>query len=161
MHRTGCQNGQANIGRQHRQLRLPIPWPCGQIPINIFNAPAQDLDMSLVMMYGRVIKDHLPAHQEKYRIHKHWGEISQYRETAMTKRHMKNEKCYNAHTCPLWQLEVWWSIQIQNQVSPYLCQWAKNGRVVEAIGNRKINPVVDTPYHPTTYWCRSVCGTAT
>lgn len=84
----------------------------------------------------------------------------------MTKRHMKNEKCYNTHSCPLWELEIGGSLQIQNQDSPYPYRWAKTGRVVEALGNRqyhihidgsnwaawhnhcflwKINPVVNTP----------------
>ena len=45
------------------------------------NTPVQDLDMSPAMMlYGRIVKDHLPVLQDKYRIHKRWSEISQYRE---------------------------------------------------------------------------------
>lgn len=40
------------------------------------NTPAQELDMHPAMMlYGRMIKDHLLALQDKYRIHKRWGEI--------------------------------------------------------------------------------------
>lgn len=50
-----------------------------------------------VMVYSRVIKDHLQALQDKYRIHKIWGDVDRYRETAMTKRHMKCEMIYNAN----------------------------------------------------------------
>lgn len=71
------------------------------------NTPIQDLDMSPAMMlYSSVIKDHFPALKDKYQIHKLWGEIGCYRETAMDKRHMKNEKCYDVHCHPLQELEI-------------------------------------------------------
>ena len=56
------------------------------------NTPIQDLNISPAMMlYGRVIKDHLPILQDKYQIHKRWREISRYRETAMAKGHIGAE----------------------------------------------------------------------
>lgn len=60
------------------------------------NTPVRDLHMSPAMMlYGRVIKDYLPVLQDRYRIHKRWREIGHYRETAMAKRHLRNEREYN------------------------------------------------------------------
>lgn len=49
-----------------------------------YNTAIQDLGISpTIMMYDHVIKDQLPALQDKYWIHKQWGKISQYRKTAM------------------------------------------------------------------------------
>ena len=108
------------------------------------NTPVQGLDMSPAMMlYGRVIKDHLPALQEKYRIHKRWSEISRYREMAMAKRHIANEKYYNPHSRPLRELEIGQSVQIQNQIGSYPRRWTKTGRVVERLGNRQYHIRVD------------------
>ena len=136
------------------------------------NTPVQDLNISPAMMlYGRVIKDHLPILQDKYQIHKQWRETSRYRETAMAKRHIRNEKNYNLRSHPLQELKIGESVQIQNQVGPYPRRWVKTGRVVEVLDNRqynvrvdgsnrvtrrnrrflrKINPVMNTPDYPTS-----------
>ena len=102
------------------------------------NTPIQDLGISPAMMlYGRVIKDHLPAHRDKYRIHKWWNEISHYQEKVMAKRHLRNERQYNEHSHLLQEIEVTQPVQIQNQTGPYPCWWEKTGRVVEALDNRQ------------------------
>lgn len=135
------------------------------------NTPVQDLDMSpAVMLYGRIIKDHLPVLRDKYQTRKQWKEIGELRELAMAKRHMRNEQFYNQHCRPLQELQVGDSVQIQNQDGKYPRRWTKTGRVVETHGNRqyqvrvdgsgritlrnrrflrKIYPVVDGPPHAT------------
>ena len=146
------------------------------------NIPVQDLNISPAMMlYGRVIKDHLPILQDKYQIHKRWREISWYRETAMAKRHIINEQNYNIKSRPLQELKIGESVQIQNQVGPYPRRWVKTGRVVEALDNRqynvrvdgsnrvtrrnrrflrKISPVMDTPDYSTSEVVPEMPGTS-
>ena len=83
------------------------------------NTSIQGLDMSPAMMlYNRVIKDHLPALRDKYRIHKRWNEISRYREKVMAKRHLRNERQYE-HSHLLQEIEVSQPVQIQYQPDPY------------------------------------------
>ena len=95
------------------------------------NTPVQDFGMSpAVMLYGRMIKDHLPILREKYQIRKQWKEIRVLREDAMAKRHMQNEQFYNKHSCPLWELQVGNFMHIQNQDGYYPRRWTKTGRVM-------------------------------
>ena len=101
------------------------------------NTPIQDLGMSpAVMLYGRMIKDHLPILWEKYQLQKQWKEIRALREVAMAKRHMQNEQFYNKHSRPLQELQVGNLVHIQNQDGYYPCRWTKMGRVMETCGNR-------------------------
>lgn len=122
----------------------------------------QDLDMSLEMiLYGQVIKDHHPVLQDKYQIHTAGIERQRW------PKGMKSVMLQ--HSCPLQELEIVKSVQIQNQAGPYPHQWAKTGRIVEALCNRQYhvridvsnwvtqcnrcflqerNPVMDTLYHP-------------
>lgn len=94
--RTDPQNGQANISRQHRYLWLPMPWLCEQIPINtpLYTHPGP----------GHVSGDDVIWLCNKGPSPSSWGQ--------MAKRHVKNEKSYNAHSRPLWQLEIGGSVQI-------------------------------------------------
>ena len=138
--------------------------------LNHRNTPVQDLNMSPAkMLYGRVIKDHLPALRDKYPIRKEWKEIGEMRERAMAKRHMRQEQFYNPHCRPLRELQVGDFVQMQDQEGHYPRRWTKTGRVVETCGNRqyrirvdgsnrvtarnrrflrKIYPVVDGPHTP-------------
>ena len=131
------------------------------------NTPHHDLGLSpSEMLYGWVIRDHLPIHQEKYLIHKHWKDIIELKERAMAKRHLLNQKHYNIHSHPLWELQIGKSVQVLNQEGPLPWQWMTTGRVIETMWNkqywvcldrsnrvtlhnwrflRKILPVVDTP----------------
>ena len=115
------------------------------------NTPVQDLDMSpAIMLYGRIIKDHLPVLRDKYQTRKQWREIGELREVAMAKRHMRNEQFYNQHSRPLRELEVGDFIQMQNQDGHYPRRWTKTGRVVEKCGNRKYQIRVDGSNRVTT-----------
>ena len=92
-----------------------------------------------MMLYGQVIKDHLPAHWDKYRIHKRWNEISRYREKAMAKRQLRNE-----HWHLLQEKEVGQPVQIQNQTGPpTYANGEKTGWVVEALNNRQYHVCID------------------
>lgn len=108
------------------------------------NTPVQDLDMSPAMMlYGRVIKDHLPVLRDKYQVRKQWTEIGKLREVAMAKRHMRNEQYYNQHCRPLRELQVGDYVQIQNQDGNHPRRWTKTGRIVETQGYRQYQVRVD------------------
>ena len=135
------------------------------------NTPVQDLDMSpAVMLYGRIIRDHLPVLRDRYQTRKQWKEIGELREIAMAKRHMRNEQFYNQHCRPLRDLQVGDFVQIQNQDGHYPRRWTRTGRIVETQGNRqyqvrvdgsnritlrnrrflrRIYPVTDGPQYPT------------
>ena len=79
------------------------------------NIPVQDLGISpVIMLYSRVIKDHLPVLWDKYKIRKQWREICELNEAAMAKRHLQNGHFYNK----LRELQIGNSIQIQNQNGP-------------------------------------------
>ena len=83
------------------------------------NTPHQDLGLSPAeMLYGRVIRDHLPILREKYQIYKRWRGIRELRERAMAKRHLLNQNHYNIHSHPLRELQVGESVQVQNQEGP-------------------------------------------
>lgn len=82
------------------------------------NTPAQALDMyPAMMLYGRMIKDHLLDLQDKYRIHKRWGEIKTHGKLKVLQRTQS----------PTSELRIGESVQIEKQVSPYPRPWAKTG----------------------------------
>ena len=77
------------------------------------NTPHQDLGLSPAeMLYGWVIRDHLPILREKYQIHKRWREIRELRERAMAKGHLLNQKHYSLHSHPLQELQVGESVRV-------------------------------------------------
>ena len=108
------------------------------------NTPVQDLNMSpAIMLYGRIIKDHLPALRENYRRRPQWDEIAELREAAMARRHMRNEHYYNEHSRPLKELQVGDFVRFQNQDGRHPRRWTKTGRIVETQGNRQYQIRVD------------------
>ena len=79
------------------------------------NTPVQDLGMfPAIMLYGQIIKDHLPVLWNKYQTWKQRKEIRELREVVMAKRHMQNEQFYNKHSHPLQKLQIGGFVQIQN-----------------------------------------------
>ena len=118
------------------------------------------------MLYGRPIRDHLPALLRTHTIRREWTEIRDLREAAMAKRHMRNEQFYNRGTKQLSDLNIGDSVQVQNQHGSLPRRWHTTGRVVEKLDHqqyrvrvdgsnrmtlrnrrflRKILPVVDVP----------------
>ncbi|MEL7377532.1 MAG: DDE-type integrase/transposase/recombinase, partial [Bacteroidota bacterium] len=56
------------------------------------NTPVSDLNISpAVMLFGRPIRDHLPALLTTHSIRPEWSDIRNLREAAFAKRHMRNE----------------------------------------------------------------------
>ena len=101
------------------------------------NTPLADIDMSpAVMLYGRPIRDHLPALRQHYTIRKECTEIRDLREAAMAKRHMRNEQFYNKHTSELPELDIGDCVIIQNQHGSYPRRWHTTGKIVEHLGQR-------------------------
>ena len=131
------------------------------------NTPVADIQISpAVMLYGRPIRDHLPALLSTHTIRREWTEIRDLREAAMAKRHMRNEQFYNRGTKQLSELNIGDSVQVQNQHGSLPRRWHTTGRVVEKLDHqqyrvrvdgsnrmtlrnrrflRKILPVVDVP----------------
>ena len=108
------------------------------------NTPVADINMSpAVMLYGRPIRDHLPALRQHYTIRKEWTEIRDLREAAMAKRHMRNEQFYNKHTSELPELDIGDCVIIQNQHGSYPRRWHTTGKIVEDLGHRQYNVLVD------------------
>ena len=108
------------------------------------NTPVADINMSpAVMLYGRPIRDHLPALRQHYTIRKEYTEIRDLREAAMAKRHMRNEQFYNKHTSELPELDIGDCVIIQNQHWSYPRRWHTTGKIVEHLGHRQYNVLVD------------------
>ena len=80
------------------------------------NTPVTDLNMSpAVMLYGRPIRDHLPALLTSHSIRPELSDIRNLREAAFAKQHMRNESFYNHGTKQLSPLILGDSVQVQNQ----------------------------------------------
>ena len=69
------------------------------------NTPVPDMSLAL-MLYGRIIKDHLPVLRDKYQTLKQEKEIGELRELAMAKMYMRNEKFYNQRCRPLQEFQI-------------------------------------------------------
>ena len=108
------------------------------------NTPVADLNISpAVMLFGRPIRDHLPALLSTHKIRPEWTEIRNLREAAMAKRHMRNEYFYNHGTKQLSQLNVGDPVQVQNQHGSMPRRWHTTGHIVEKLDNQQFRIRVD------------------
>ena len=108
------------------------------------NTPVADLNMSpAVMLYGRPIRDHLPALLTSHSIRPEWSDIRNLREAAFAKRHMRNENFYNHGTKQLAPLRVGDSVQVQNQHGSMPRRWHTTGKIVEVLDHQQYRVRVD------------------
>ena len=102
------------------------------------NTPSQDTGIPpSIMLYGRLLKDHLPTYQRTIR--KEWREIAEERETALANRLVKPPPPRKT----LVPLGVGQTVQVQNQTGRQSKRWQNTGTVIEELPNRQYKVMVD------------------
>ena len=103
------------------------------------NTPTQDTGIApSVMLFGRLIRDHLPQSSKKLR--PEWQTIADAREMALAKRALK---ALPSESKELQPLEIGDCVQIQNQTGNHPNKWLSTGVVSEVLPHRQYNIVVD------------------
>lgn len=105
------------------------------------NTPCQLTGISpAVALFGRPIRDHLPA--AKLKLRQEWQDIYNKREEALAKRHLI-APIDHSPTRELPPLNVGDSVQIQNQSGTRPTKWSNTGYVAESLPNRQYKVIVD------------------
>jgi hypothetical protein len=96
------------------------------------NTPLPGLEVSPAqLLYGRVLRDHMPSLPDVLRIRKEWTIMAEDRERALANRHMSSMERYNSHSKSLPPLQVGDTVSVQNQTGNHPLRWDKTGRIVE------------------------------
>jgi hypothetical protein len=108
------------------------------------NTPLQGVDLSPAqILYGRVLKDHMPIMPDVYNIRGEWKVSADKRESALQKRHVKTIETYNTHTKTLPELYEREHVAVQNQNGTHPTRWDKTGTVVECLPHRQYKIKMD------------------
>ena len=98
------------------------------------NTPEPETGTSpAICVFGRVIRDFIPVHPNKYLPHPTWRDVLEQREEALRNRHMKVCERLTEHTKTLQTLHVGDTVRIQNQVGPSPNKWDRTGVVAEVL----------------------------
>ena len=96
------------------------------------NTPDRDTGRSpSQVIFGREIRDFLPAPLSRYKPQKQWLLLQEDREKALSKRALRNMEQLNMRTRKLLPLQVRDIVQVQNQVGFKASRWDVTGEVVE------------------------------
>ena len=96
------------------------------------NTPDRDTNYSPAqVIFGRNLRDFLPAPQSRYRPHPQWIVMKEDRERALAKRAATNMERLTPGTKQLPALSVGESVLVQNQTGNYPSRWDITGIVVE------------------------------
>ena len=96
------------------------------------NTPDRDTKRSPAqVIFGRNLKDFLPAPLKRYQPQPQWVLLREDRENALRKRALRNTESLKIGTKQLEKLEVHDTVQIQNQVGNHPSRWDITGTVVE------------------------------
>ena len=87
------------------------------------------------VIFGRAIRDFLPASPGRYLPRAEWRLTANNREIALAKRHVKLEESLVAKSRKLPDLSVGDTVSVQDQVGHTPRQWSKTGTVVEKSGH--------------------------
>ena len=97
------------------------------------NTPIPELGLSPAqLLLHRQLRDSIPAHPTRYRLHKEWVTSAEEREKAFGRRNLRLQTEYNCHASPLPPLTVTSGVRINEKG-----KWEKTGRIVEALPNRQ------------------------
>ena len=134
-------NSRAELGvKSAKRLIRDNTGPKGRLDTDRFarallvhrNTPDPDTDLSPAqVIYGRQIRDVLPAHPGQYRPRKEWILTAHDREIALAKRHCRELERLNEHVKRLHPLRVGDHVRVQNQVGSHPLLWEKTGVIVE------------------------------
>ena len=102
------------------------------------NTPLQEIGHSPAqLLYGRVLRDHLPCPKELLLIRPEWKQALHDREIALAKRNVRNAQSYNLRKAArhLPQLHVGDCVLVQNQTGSHPTRWDKTGIIREQLNN--------------------------
>ena len=86
-----------------------------------------------MILYGRPIRDPIPAPLGKYCPHQTWQETLANREKALAKRHSREREKWSEHTRELKPLDVGDHVYVQNLVGNNPLKWERTGVVVDVL----------------------------
>ena len=96
------------------------------------NTPDRDTGRSPAqVIFGRELRDFLPAPLNRYKPHQRWLLLQEDREKALRKRALQNTEKLSSHTRLLPPLEVNDTVQVQNQIGFKASRWDITGVIVE------------------------------
>ena len=98
------------------------------------NTPCRDTGVSPSnILFGRNLKDHLPAAIEQLKVRKEWRFTREMREQALAVKFAQVEKTLGGGARNLPDLKVGDMVQIQNQHGNNPKRWCKSGKIVERL----------------------------
>merc|ERR1711867_414011 len=98
------------------------------------NNPCRDTDVSPSnILFGRNLKDHLPAAVENLKVRKEWRFDREMREQALAVKFAAVEQNLGGRVRDLPDLKVGEMVQIQNQRGVDPKRWCKSGKIVEKL----------------------------
>ena len=98
------------------------------------NTPCRDTGVSPSnILFGRNLKDHLPAAIEQLKVRKEWRFDREMREQALAVKFAEVEKTLGGGARDLPDLKVGDMVQIQNQRGVNPKRWCKSGKIVEKL----------------------------
>ena len=146
-------NSRAEIGvKTIKRLITNNTGPNGQLDtdnlqralLQYRNTPDQNTKLSpAIIVFGRVLRDFIPVHPERYLPHPVWQDTLNNREEALRNRHAKAYERLSKYTTKLNPLKVGDHVHIQNQVGNYPRKWDKSGVIVEVLQNDQYRTKVD------------------
>ena len=86
-----------------------------------------------MILFGRPIRDPIPAPLGKYCPHQTWQETITNREKAMAIRHSREQEKWSEHTRALKDLAVGDHVYVQNVVGNNPLKWERTGTVIEVL----------------------------
>ena len=96
------------------------------------NTPDRDTKKSPAqVIFGRALRDFLPAPHHRYKPHPEWIMLAEDREKALAKRSIANMERLSKNTKALPRLAVGDNVLVQNQVGNHPSRWDITGVVVE------------------------------
>ena len=108
------------------------------------NTPSKDLGLSPAqILYGRVLRDHLPTPKEFLEQRKEWVLLKEEREKTLTTKYGRVQEDLGRHAHTLKPLEVGSVVQVQNQRGKDPLRWDKSGVIVETLGNQQYTVRMD------------------
>lgn len=136
-------NSRAEIAvKQVKRILEENISPTGSLNVDKFqkamltyrNTPDPTTGVSPAMiLFGRPIRDMIPAPLGNYAPHETWRELLDHRERAMAKRHVKNHERWSEHTHTLHPLKVGENVFVQNQSGNHPKRWEKTGVIIEVL----------------------------
>lgn len=96
-----------------------------------------------MLLFGRQVRDMIPAMIGKYVPHESWANMLNHREHVLKERYVKGKEAWSEHTRKLPDLRVGDLCFIQNQTGNYPKRFDKTGRIVEVLQNDQYKLRVD------------------